>query len=229
MALFHHDHYSLRQGLRHPRFWVCCAFCLWLLAGVSARAEVIELRDVRIEANLEQEAYVLQADAAFSLAPVVEEALTRGVPLYFSLELQMRRPRWYWFDEKTLQFEQTYRLAYSSLTRQYRLTISQAQTSNLQLRFNTLNEALNTIRRIRNVRLADRQQLSTGTNYQVQLRLRLDLNQLPKPFQVAALTAREWNLTSDAKAFSFVPNAADWAEAGSVGASSATGQTGSKP
>ena len=39
--------------------------------------------------------------------------------------------------------------------------------------------------------------MSAGTDYQAALRMRLDVTQLPKPFQVNALTSREWNLASD--------------------------------
>ena len=193
--------------------WCDCLVCLCLLVcSMPSLAEVIDLRDLRIELNAEQDVYVLYGEAVFSLTPVLEEAVNHGVPLYFLLEAEVRRPRWYWFDEKAAQLTQTYRLAYSALTRQYRVTISQAEASNLQLRFNTLSDALRLIQHLRNIRLVEPQQLSAGSTYQVQVRMKLDLNQLPKPFQVTALTTREWNLSSEARQFMFTPNANDKVE-----------------
>ena len=40
-------------------------------------------------------------DITFS--PRLEEAVNRGVPLYFVVEFELARPRWYWFDEKPIQ------------------------------------------------------------------------------------------------------------------------------
>jgi hypothetical protein len=39
--------------------------------------------------------------------------------------------------------------------------------------------------------------LAPGDSYEAQVRMRLDVNQLPKPFQVNAITSREWSLASD--------------------------------
>ena len=48
-----------------------------------------------------------------------------------------------------------------------------------------------------------REQLQAGVSYEAALRLRLDVNQLPKPFQVNALASREWTLQSEWHRFSF--------------------------
>ena len=45
----------------------------------------------------------------------------------------------------------------------------------------------------------------TGTRYEGAVRLRLDVNQLPKPFHVNALASREWQLASDWRRFPFTP------------------------
>ena len=51
-------------------------------------------------------------------------------------------------------------------------------------------------------RVADFQR---GVRYDAATRLRLDVNQLPKPFQVDALASREWQLASDWQRFPFTP------------------------
>ena len=44
-----------------------------------------------------------------------------------------------------------------------------------------------------------------NARYDAAVRLRLDVNQLPKPFQVNALASREWQLASDWRRFAFTP------------------------
>ena len=44
-----------------------------------------------------------------------------------------------------------------------------------------------------------------GARYEAMLRMRLDVNQLPKPFQLNALTSREWQLDSEPYRWSFTP------------------------
>jgi hypothetical protein len=41
--------------------------------------------------------------------------------------------------------------------------------------------------------------------YEAAVRLRLDTTQLPKPFQISALTSRDWSLQSDWVRWSFTP------------------------
>jgi len=46
--------------------------------------------------------YVLSADFTFELNQRLEEAVTKGVVLYFVADFELSRPRWYWLDEKLL-------------------------------------------------------------------------------------------------------------------------------
>jgi hypothetical protein len=41
--------------------------------------------------------------------------------------------------------------------------------------------------------------------YQAAVRMRLDVSQLPKPFQITAFGSREWNLSSDWHRFAVTP------------------------
>src|SRR5438552_13393517 len=43
---------------------------------------------------------VLDADFAFELTPRLADVLVNGVPLYFRVDFELKRPRWYWVDEK---------------------------------------------------------------------------------------------------------------------------------
>lgn len=163
---------------------------LALLCSASARAESIEITHITLEGN--DEGYALDADFKIELSPRLEDAINNGVPMYFVVEFELTRSRWYWFDERPVSRELVLRLAYHALTRQYRVSRGALHQS-----FSSLSEALKVLSRVRAWQVLERREIDVGTEYQAALRMRLDVTQLPKPFQVNALTSREWNLASD--------------------------------
>lgn len=173
---------------------------LLLLAAVAttARADAIVVRNAELRAD--EDAYVLNAEFELAINPTLEEALQKGVPLYFELEFELVRPRWYWVDEKVLSFSIQYRVSYNALTRQYRLA-----SGLLGQTVDSLQEVERFLSRVTSRPVAARDQLTRGTRYEAAIRLRLDTNQLPKPFQLSALASREWSLQSDWHRWSFTP------------------------
>jgi len=174
------------------------AFAVAVLMPGTLRAAEIDLRDIRLTPT-EDGSFVLAADLAFEISPRLEEAVGKGLTLHFVAEFELSRPRWYWFDEKVVQVSQTWRLTYHALTRQYRLS-----TGALHQSFPSLDEALRVLSRIRKWTIAERDRLVAGETLDASLRVRLDTSQLPKPFQVEALSNKDWILTSDWKRWSFV-------------------------
>src|ERR1700674_3517219 len=94
-----------------------CAFALG--AAAAASANEIEVADARLAAT--EDGVVLAADFAFDLNPRLAEVVTNGVPLYFVVEFELTRPRWYWFDERAAAKRIQLRLSYHALSRHYRL------------------------------------------------------------------------------------------------------------
>jgi hypothetical protein len=170
---------------------------LFVLAMAPAvRADTIEV----VSASLESvdDNYALNAQFEFEFSPRLEEALNKGLPLYFLVEFELTRARWYWFDDKTATQSQTIRISYHALTRQYRIS-----NGNLHLGFATLAEAVRVLKNVRSWVVLEKSQVQRGQAYQAGVRMHLDLTQLPKPFQVNALTNREWTLASDWYRFPF--------------------------
>lgn len=173
---------------------------LGLFFALLANAAEIEIGNV--ELNAVDEGYALSADFNFELNQRLEEAVGKGLVLNFVAEFELTRPRWYWLDEKLASRGQTYRLSYHALTRQYRLSSGALHQS-----FATLGEALRVLSRLRNWLVierpagdkAEKALPRPGETYQAALRLRLDTNQLPKPFQISALGNKDWTLSSDWK------------------------------
>jgi len=124
------------------------------------------------------------------LTTVIDDALHKGVPLYFVLEHELIRPRWYWTNEKVAVVQQERRLSYNTLTRQYRVG-----SGALYQNFTTLSDALDTMSRVRRRLDLEPGALQKGTTYAAALRLRLDTALLPKPFQLH--TGRTWDISSD--------------------------------
>jgi len=164
------------------------------VAAGAARAEEIEVRDLALRAS--PDGLVLDADFAFELTPRLVDMVSNGVPVYFTVEFEMTRRRWYWFDENAASRRLQLRLSYHALLRQYRLS-----TGLLQQTFATLEEALQVLMRVRNWLVVDRTVTFSDADYEAAVRMRLDAALLPKPFQLSALTSRELQLESPWKRF----------------------------
>ena len=178
------------------RLLAALLLALALAWSAPARAENIEINHIALEGN--DEGYALDADFHIELNPRLEDAIDKGVALYFVVEFELTRKRWYWFDEHPVSRQLMLRLYYHALTRQYRISSGPLYQS-----FSNLQDALRVLSRVRSWQVLERTELEAGTDYQAALRMRLDLTQLPKPFQVNALTNRDWNLSSEWRQWPF--------------------------
>lgn len=161
-----------------------------VLGAAPAVAEGIEVRHASLAPA--EEGYFLEADFEITLNPTLEDALNKGVPLYFLLEFEVIRPRWYWLNEKVFSIQQQYRLSYNALTRQYRIGVGA-----LYHNFGSMSEALDFLSRVRRRQVLAAGVLVRDTTYTAGVRMRLDVSQLPKPFQLNAYASRDWNLGSE--------------------------------
>lgn len=169
---------------------------LMLACALPARAaDGVEITHAHIEAV--DEGYRLAASFAFDLNHGLEDAVQHGVPLFFTTEIELTRPRWYWFDEKAIVARQTSRISYNVLTRQYHVSI----IGSVQQSFATLDDALFLIRRPSRWLVAPRTALKPGEAYNVTLKMGMDRDYLPKPIQVNAFNNSDWRLTSNKKTF----------------------------
>lgn len=168
-------------------------------------APVVQAEGISIlkaEARLTAEGYVLSADYDITLPAEVEQALQRGVTLYFASELSVHRSRWYWLDTEIASHEQISKLSYNALTRQYRVS-----RGGLFQSFFDLKTALKSVGHQTAPPIPASLMDNSGGNYLTRLArkdsrigayaaMRLDLSQLPKPLQVNALTDDRWAIGS---------------------------------
>lgn len=186
---------SITPSWKKTELLWCRALLFWALGCAMAVASATEGIHVKsAEVSLHGGDYYLEANFEVGLTPTLEDALNKGLPLHFVVEFNLIRPRWYTlylWNKSVFEFEQYYRLSYNALTRQYRISYG-----TLHQNFDTLNEALQLLGRVRPRYLFPADELAQGKVHEVAVRMRLDVSMLPKPFQINALASRDWNLSS---------------------------------
>ncbi|MDG0853335.1 DUF4390 domain-containing protein [Roseateles puraquae] len=152
------------------------AALLALLPG-GARAEGIEL--AQLATRKADDGLELSFTTRFELGAFAEDALHKGVPLYFVAEATVLRNRWYWRDARVARAERVWRVSWQPLTRQYRVS-----NGGLHQSFGTLEEALTVLRGQSAWRIAEPKDIEDGGSYYLEFSYKLDVSQLPRPMQI---------------------------------------------
>ena len=162
----------------------------WLtVAGGALASDKSAVSQATIHAT--PQGYVLDGDVNIVLNPTLEDALSRGINLYFLLELELTRPRNWWFDETIAEPVRKMRIYYHLLLRRY--VVETGYTTRTAA---TLDEALAMLGRVDGWQVLERGALKAGQRYDARLRLRLDTSQLPKPLSIGAVTGDKWELVT---------------------------------
>ena len=167
-----------RAAGRWVRVWALLLFGLVcsLFLAAPAQAQGVELallKTSRAEGSLN-----LDFSARVSLPRAAEDALMRGVPIYFIAEAALFRGRWYWRDERVARVSRSWRVAFQPLTSTWRVSLA-----GLNQTYASLPEALTAASRSAGWRLADLSQIDPDKAYYVEFSYRLDSTQLPGPMQ----------------------------------------------
>ena len=179
---------------------------LWLALAAAfpsqVAAQAAEITQLRLERS--PEGLLLFANIRIELPPAVEDALLKGVPMFFVAQAEVERHRWYWSDKKVANAQRHMRLVYQPLTRRWRLNVaSGAITANslgvaLNLNFDSLTEAVAALQRLSGWKIADAGSIDPESVHRVQFRFDLDLAQLPRPFQIGAFGQSDWTVSASA-------------------------------
>ena len=86
----------------------CCKKLEAVLLGLALLFAVCAAHAADIGAGSAQlvasdDGYSLSADFKVSLNQRLEEAVNKGVVLYFAADFELTRARWYWFDEQVVR------------------------------------------------------------------------------------------------------------------------------
>ena len=146
-------------------------------------------------------AWNLAAEFEIELGYKLREAVDRGLPLQFTVDFQLMRSRWYWVDEEVVSTTYPLNLSYNALTRTYRVVTPNNPP---------LEDAMQHMTKVRDWAVIPRDRIEIGQPYTAQVRFRLLLTELPKPFQISALVNSEWDLSSEWLTFEFTPKREAW-------------------
>ncbi|MDP2064819.1 MAG: DUF4390 domain-containing protein [Burkholderiaceae bacterium] len=174
----------------------CLGFMLGAASGAWAQGVVPEISPLRLEQHAD--GVTLSTTVQFELPAVVEDALHKGIAMFFVAEVELYRDRWYWTDRKVATTTRHMRLAYQPLTRRWRLTVAPGPIGNSSLgvllsqQYDSLSEALASVQRFTGWKIAEATDIEPDARYNVEFRFKLDMTQLPRPFQIGAVGQGDW-------------------------------------
>ena len=168
----------IQQGLRAllPLSAMLWAFLVVQLLPMAALAQGVEL--ATLHTSKAEGALNLDFVARVNLPKAVEDALQRGVPIYFVAEAQLYRNRWYWRDERVARVARSWRVAFQPLTSAWRVSLG-----GLNQTFPSMAEALAAVSRSGGWKLVELAQLDFDKSFYLEFSYRLDTSQLPGPMQ----------------------------------------------
>jgi hypothetical protein len=185
--------------------WPLEAMLRWLVVGVLVGSGAVAhaqggVESAQVSVERAEGQLQLSAQIQFDLPAAVEDALLKGIPMVFVMNADVLRERWYWSDKRLAGAARYFRVAYQPLTGRWRLNVTSgaggAASLGLALNqsYDSLALALAAIKRVSKWTVAELAELEPAKNYKVDFRFRLDLTQLPRPFQIGMLGQNEWEI-----------------------------------
>lgn len=173
-----------------PLRWLIalCLMASLMLAALPTRAEGVDITQITTQRS--EEGLELNFSTRFDLPRAAEDALLKGVPIYFVAEVAVLRNRWYWRDARAARASRTWRLAWQPLTRQYKVS-----TGGLNQSYAYLSEALSALRGVSGWHIAEPKDIEDDGRYYLEFSYRLDTSQLPRPMQIGLGSPQGWGLS----------------------------------
>lgn len=185
-------------GKRAVQMRLCVLLLGSGLLSASAFADTpVELHGLKFERQ--DSGVFMSADLRFDLPTALDDALLKGITLYFVTEVEMTQERWYVYNQRVARAERHVRLFYQPLTRRWRVNISPQPFAaglgvSLGQSYDTAEEAMGAVRRIVQWRIANATDYNPDHKQTVNISFKLDLKQLPKPLQIGAVGQSDWNI-----------------------------------
>ncbi len=168
------------------------------LPSMAVADTQVEMQGLKFERQ--DTAFYMSVHWRLDLPPALEDALLKGITLYFVTEVEISQERWYVYNQRVAQAERHVRLFYQPLTRRWRVNISPQpfNGSGLGMSFgqsyDTVEEAMSAVRRIVQWRIANASDYNPDAKQTISINFKLDLKQLPRPLQIGAAGQSDWNI-----------------------------------
>lgn len=196
-------HYLKNARLNLLGLLACACLLVCMVGGVRAQSPGSEISLLKVERA--GDAILLTATARFDLSAAVEDALLKGVAVFFVAEADVYRERWYWTNKRVVSAERHMRLAYQPLTRRWRLNVASGLITNaglgmaLNQNFDSLPDALAAVQRVSRWKIAEASDIDVQQPYLMEYRFRLDVAQLPRPLQIGTLGQSDWEISAQTR------------------------------
>jgi hypothetical protein len=178
--------------------WLAVATMMLAFVWRSHAQEVATASINRIDPLVVNGQLSLDIDIELQLNTTMRQALSRGVPLYFSLDLEIEQPRWWWLNKTIVDTSLERRLSYNALTRSWRVS-----TGDLSVPTASYEEAMTLLTRIRDWPVVMSDRFEPDEQYIGRVRIRLDADQLARPLQMDTVNRSNFSLSSPWKPFEF--------------------------
>ena len=178
--------------------WLCLVLSL-ILTGVAQANTPVELQELKLDRQ--EAALYMSGTWQFELPSALEDALLKGITLYFVTEVEIRQERWYFYNQRVSYAERHVRLFYQPLTRRWRVNISPQAFNvsglgvSLGQSYDTAEDAINAVRRIALWRIANATDYNPDAKQTISINFKLDLKQLPRPMQIGLAGQSDWNIS----------------------------------
>jgi len=180
--------------VRRRRRWGIAVMmpALMLLVGV-AQATARDFDVERVETRLEEGAFVMDANIRYDFSERALEALQNGVPLTVEVHIQVRpADAWIW-QESLVDQRLRYRIRYKPLSERYLVSPLPGERGRTYV---TRDAALAALGEIRDLPLLTPDRLQPDKAYEVQVRVSLDIEELPLPLRPMAYLYPSWKQSS---------------------------------
>ncbi|NOQ35727.1 MAG: DUF4390 domain-containing protein [Methylococcaceae bacterium] len=145
--------------------------------------------------------YELKATVDYKLSPIATEAIQSSIGLLWRLKIELKQTQTLW-DKTLINSEHSYEIRYHALLNSYSVT---NQSTAKSRRFTSLAAALDSMSRIRDIKVIKTNAIKKDTAYTVAIKLQFDREALPLPLRPVAYLYTDWDLSSDWYLWSLQP------------------------
>ena len=163
----------------------------WAILSSALAGDDFEFRQSRI--RLENGVYYLDATLDSSFSEEALEALNNGVPLTIVIHLQIRRVNAWLWEDSLLDRQMRYAIRYRPLSERYEVYRLPGTSGR---GFETREAAIRALGELQNLQLIAQDRLEADEEYELQVKVFLDIEELPLPLRPMAYLKPSWKLSS---------------------------------
>lgn len=178
---------------RHRHWRIAVLLPVLMLLVGAAQASARDFHVERVETRLEEGTFRMDANIRYAFSERALEALENGVPLTVEVHIRVRpADAWIW-QESLVDLRLRYRIRYKPLSERYLVSQLPGERGRTYV---TRDAALAALGEIRDLALLRSDRLEPDTAYEVQLRVSLDIEELPLPLRPIAYLYPSWKQSS---------------------------------